>query len=149
MKKIIFLCTIAVLALSYGCSSAQMAKTSATDFIAPAMAGTGGLIGLYATKDQSIGTQMAAGGAGAAIGGLAGSWINSNLTEEKLKEFEAGYDLGRSNSVKELYWAYQKLHEAQRDKETVQYQYYQLPTPIIGKNGEKLEQRYITIPVAE
>ncbi len=99
--------------LACGCSSSQIAKTQVSELLSPALGLGGALAGGYAAKDEDTGTQLAVTGASAAGMSLLGQFIESGFKDEKAKEYRAGYDLGRSNSVKELYWLYQKMHQAE------------------------------------
>lgn len=128
MKRfIMMMCAGAVGAASLcGCSSSQIAQSSASNLLAPALGIGGGLVGLYATDGEDIGTQLTATGAAAAGSYLLGQFIENDFKEEKAKEFKTGYDLGRSNSIKELYWLTQKLHQAQ-DGDQPQSQVFEIP----------------------
>lgn len=105
------------------------------------------MAGLFATEGDDIGTQMAATGAAAAGTFLLGQFIQNNFQEEKAKEYKAGYDLGRSNSTKELYWLYQKLHQAQ-DGDEVRMKYYELPMQYPA-DGVKYVPDSVVLPVIE
>lgn len=108
MFKFLFLCVI-IFSLT-ACNSRQIAMTSATDILAPALAIGGGAIGAYVTNSDDAGVQAGAAAGGALGGYLLGEFVNQGYKEEKAKEFKYGYDLGRANTTKSLYWAYQKLH---------------------------------------
>ena len=130
-----------------GCSSSQLANTSASGLLAPALGLGGGLAGLYATEDEDIGTQLAATGAAAAGAFLLGQFIENDFKEEKAKEYRAGYDLGRANSIKELYWLTQQLHRAQ-DGDQPQMQMYELPVQYPA-DGAKYVPDTVYLPVVK
>ncbi len=149
MKKVVYLCAIICCGIMVaGCSSSQLNRTSATDLLSPAMGLAGGLIGMYATEDESMGTQMAATGAGAVGAFLLGQFIENNFKDERAKEYRAGYDLGRSNSAKELYWTYQKLHQAKDGENQPQIRLFDLPVQH-PNDGVKYMPDHITLPVVQ
>ena len=149
MKRIVMMvCAGAIGAAALcGCSSSQLANTSASGLLAPALGLGGGLAGLYATEDEDIGTQLAATGAAAAGAFLLGQFIENDFKEEKAKEYRAGYDLGRANSIKELYWLTQLLHRAQ-DGDQPQMQMYELPVQYPA-NGAKYVPDTVYLPVVK
>ena len=132
MKRIVMMvCAGAIgMAALCGCSSSQLANTSASGLLAPALGLGGGLAGLYA--------------AGAF---LLGQFIENDFKEEKAKEYRAGYDLGRANSIKELYWLTQQLHRAQ-DGDQPQMQMYELPVQYPA-DGAKYVPDTVYLPVVK
>ncbi len=128
MKRLILaiLATATAASLFCGCSSTQIAQTKASSLLSPALGLGGALAGAYATRDEDEGTQLAATGAAAAGAFLLGQFIETGFKDEKAKEYKAGYDLGRSNSAKELYWLYQKMHQAE-EGEVQRTRIYELP----------------------
>ncbi len=146
MKKVIYLCSVIGCVMIFGCSSGQMNRTAATDLLSPAMGLAGGLIGMYAADGESLGTQMAAAGAGTVGAFLLGQFIENNFKDEKAKEYRAGYDLGRSNSAKELYWTYQKIHQAKDGENQLQMQVYEFPVQY-PNDGVKYVPDSIVFPV--
>lgn len=130
-----------------GCSSSQLANTSASGLLSPALGLVGGLGGLYATEGEDTGTQMAATGAAAAGAYLLGQFIEQDISDEKKKEYRSGYDLGRSNSTKELYWLYQRLHQVQ-DGEDIRTRLFELPRQYPA-DGVNYVSDTVTISVTE
>lgn len=130
-----------------GCAATQIANASVPSLLAPALGLGGALGGIYAAEGESQGTQLAAAGAAAAGAFLLGQFIENGFKEEKKKEYKAGYDLGRSNSAKELYWLYQKLHQAQ-DEEPQRTRIYELPVEY-PDNGVKYVPDTVSISVTE
>ncbi len=149
MKRLIFtiFTTAAVGMLFCACSSTQIAKTQASQLLAPALGLGGALAGSYMTKNEDDGTRLAATGAAAAGAFLLGQFIENGFKEEKAKEYKAGYDLGRSNSAKELYWLYQKLHKAE-EGEITRSRIYELPVQY-PNNGVKYVPSSISLSVTE
>ena len=113
-------------ALFSGCSATQIAQTKASSLLAPVLGLGGALAGAYAARDEDDGTKLVVTGAAAAGSFLLGQFIEQGFKDEKAKEYKAGYDLGRSNSAKELYWLYQKMHQAE-DGEVQHSRIYELP----------------------
>ena len=130
-----------------GCSAGQIANTQAAQLISPALGIAGAAAGLYAAEGESQGTQIAVTSAAAAGGYLLGQFIEYGFKDEKKKEFRAGYDLGRSNAAKELYWLYQKLHQAEEGGET-RTRLYELPVQY-PDNGVKHVPDSVLLPVVE
>ena len=130
-----------------GCSSGQITGTQASDLLAPALGLGGALAGSYVAKDEDVGTRLAATGAAAAGAFLLGQFIESGFRDEKGKEYRAGYDLGRSNSVKELYWLYQKLHQAE-DGESRSSRIYELPVQY-PNDGVKYVPSSVALSIVE
>ena len=149
MKHLIFTMFAAATAgtLFCGCSATQIAQTQASSLLAPALGLGGALAGSYAAKDEDDGTRLAATGAAAAGAFLLGQFIEQGFKDEKAKEYKAGYDLGRSNSTKELYWLYQKLHQAE-DGEVQRSRTYELPVQYPA-DGVKRVPDSISISVTE
>lgn len=134
-------------AMLCGCTASQIKNSSASDILAPGLGLGGAMVGLYAAEGEDTGTQLAATGAGGLAGFLLGQFIESGFEDEKAKEFKSGFDLGRSNASKELYWNYQKLHEAQ-DGGDVKLRLYELPT-LYPDDGVNRVPDTITLPVMD
>ena len=147
LKKTFTSAVLPLILVLCGCSSSQIANTSASSLISPALGVAGAAGGLFATEGESQGTQIAVTSAAAAGGYLLGQFIEYGFRDEKKKEFRAGYDLGRSNSSKELYWLYQKLHQAENGGET-RTRLYELPVQY-PDNGVKHVPDSILLPVVE
>lgn len=147
MKLLITLIAVTAGILLCGCSSTQIAQTSASSLLAPALGLGGALVGSYVAQDEDEGTRLAATGAAAAGAFLLGQFIENGFKEEKAKEYKAGYDLGRSNSTKELYWLYQKLHQAE-EGESTRSRIYELPVQY-PNNGVKYVPSSVSLSVTE
>jgi hypothetical protein len=135
MMKVIFILGL-ILTMGCGCSTYQLNNSSANDLLTPAAAAGGAAIGLYATEGEDVGTQMAGTFGGGILGWLLGAFITSHAEESRFKEFQAGYNLGRSNAAKQLYWSYQALHDVKQNSGEDTTVYYNFP------NG-------VTIPVVQ
>ena len=138
---------LSIMLIVSGCSATQIAQTKASQIVSPALGLAGAVGGLFASEDESQGTQIAVTTAAAAGGYLLGQFIENGFKDEKQKEFRAGYDLGRSNSAKELYWLYQKLHQAEEGGET-RTRLYELPVQY-KNDGVKRVPDSILLPVVE
>ncbi len=147
MKVIKFTVLAVIAAVFSGCTSTQISRSSPIDVLAPVLGLGGAAAGLYATKGSDVGTQLAATAAGAVGAYLVGEFVSGGVDEELVKEFAAGYNLGRSNSAKELYWSYQKLHNKQADDNQIKYRIYDLPAPF-QNDGIKRVASTISIPIA-
>ena len=149
MKRILFtmFATAMAVTLCCGCSSSQIAGTQVSSLLSPALGLGGALAGSYAAKDEDDGTQLAVTGASATGAFLLGQFIEHGFKEEKAKEYRAGYDLGRSNSVKELYWLYQKMHQTE-DGENQRSRLYELPVQH-PNDGVKYMPASMTISITE
>lgn len=130
-----------------GCTTSQIKKSSPADVLAPGLGLGGALIGLYAAEGEDQGTQLVATGVGGLAGYLLGEFVENGFEDDKAKEFKAGFDLGRSNASKELYWNYQKLHEAQNGGD-VKLRMYELPA-VYPDDGINRVPDAITLPVME
>lgn len=143
----LFISLIAAGILFCGCSASQIASTKASGLLSPVLGLTGALAGAEFSKNESEGTRLAATGAAAAGAYLFGQFIENGFKDEKAKEYKAGYDLGRSNSVKELYWLYQKMHEAE-EGEVQRSRIYELPV-LYPSDGIKRVPDTVTLSVTE
>lgn len=114
MKRIVMMvCAGAIgMAALCGCSSSQLANTSASACWPRPSALAADLADCMQPRTRMSARSWAATGAAAAGAFLLGQFIENDFKEEKAKEYRAGYDLGRANSIKELYWLTQKLHQA-------------------------------------
>jgi hypothetical protein len=149
MKRLIMtILAVATAAMLFcSCSSTQIAKTQASSLLAPVLGLGGALAASHMAKDEDDGTRLAATGAAAAGAFLLGQFIENGFKEEKAKEYKAGYDLGRSNSAKELYWLYQKLHQAE-EGEVTRSRVYELPVQY-PDNGVKYVPSSVSLSVTE
>jgi hypothetical protein len=111
--------TCSSLLLLSGCTNGLFSSRGLID----AGAATGG--GYVANKishGNSIATVAAAGGSGVGADILQGA-----VKGETEKKLEAGYNLGRADATKQLYWATQRAQGS--DEAKPQYSEYQIPLP--------------------
>lgn len=101
----------------------------------------------YVGKDQSPELQMAWTAAGIGAGWMAGQFVAEGFASAKAKEFRTGYDLGRSNSTKEVFWYMQKLHNY--DEGSEQSKVYELPIQYNEIDGVKREPSHVYFPITE
>ena len=96
------------LLLLSGCSS----LTDAAETAAGAGAGAAAAGGIgYAASGGNLTTTAISGVAGAAGGGLLTSFLQSRAKKKKIEEQQVGYDLGKSDTVKSLYWVARSLQK--------------------------------------
>jgi hypothetical protein len=112
--------TAGFLALGAGCEN----LLSPRGLIDAGAAVAGGVIGNKLSKGDLTTTALAAGGAGVGADLLQGAYS----TQTK-KQVQAGYDQGRSDSTKQLYWASQRLQAPAARGEGVNYSEYEIPIP--------------------
>ena len=100
-----------------GCSSLTDAvQTGAGAGVGAAAAGGIG----YAASNGNLQTTAISGLGGAVGGGLLTSLFQAGAKKKKIEEQQKGYDLGRSDTVKSLYWmarGLQKPHEEEEHKD--------------------------------
>ncbi len=78
-------------------------------------AAAGGGIG-YAASNGNLQTTAISGLGGAVGGGLLTSIFQSHSKKKKIEEQQKGYDLGRSDSVKSLYWMARNLQKPREEE---------------------------------
>lgn len=86
-------------------------------------AGAGGAGGNNSTFDDNKGLI-----AGAAAGYAAGSLTDMFARNEAEQKYLDGYNKGRSDAIKELYWVKRDAERPSADQ-TVQRRYYEVPVP--------------------
>ena len=98
-----------------GCSSLTDAvQTGAGAGVGAAAAGGIG----YAASSGNLQTTAISGLGGAAGGGLLTSLFQSGAKKKKLEEQQKGYNLGRSDTVKSLYWMARNLQKPKEDEQS-------------------------------
>lgn len=113
----------------------------------PAVSALAGTAAYKLTEDKSEDTQ-AAWTAGAAIAGLTATEILLRYNKDKsVQQFRNGYDLGRSDAVKQQYWIMQN-----RQKEDNGYRrhfkYYKFPG-VTERDGVKYSEHDVMMRVEE
>lgn len=112
-RQLRFLCFLGVCAALSGCGSLQRTAVNATT----AAAGAG--LGYAVNKSPGAAAIGAAGGL------IVGEVLNYGTDRQKAAAFSDGYDKGRSDEIKTLYWAQRSLHAAAED--TVRRKYVEVP----------------------
>lgn len=111
-----------VLLLTAGCENMDLSSRGLVD--AGAAAGAGAIANQLSGGDLAT-TAIAAGAAGVGADLLQGAY-HANTT----KQVAAGYDLGRSDATKQLYWASQRLQAPSASSEgKANYTDYEVPIP--------------------
>ena len=131
----------AVLSVLASCSSMPRAATNALT------ASTGAFLGHELTDGKPEGALL-----GAAAGVAAGEWLNHSRETGQVKAFASGYDKGRSDEVKRLYWVQKALHRGDEfggvDSPTPAY--YEIPVPEhVSSDGTIIESYTEIIEVLE
>lgn len=122
MRNIISLITLAVLPLLSGCGSLERPVTDAA-------LGAGGA---YLGNSLSHGNALATAG-GAAGGVLLGEGYHALKVHGQEKAKTEGYNLGRSDGVKQLYWDLQRQQRQPAPTET--YRLYEVTIPEHWEDG--------------
>lgn len=86
---------------------------------------------------------------GAVAGYAAGAISDSFAKNEVRQRYLDGYNKGRSDAIKELYWI-KRDAERPNDNEAVQRRYYEVPVPEhVTTDGVLVEPRKVVIEVVE
>ncbi|MGV3660960.1 MAG: hypothetical protein ACO1TE_12295 [Prosthecobacter sp.] len=165
-----------ILLLSVGLSSGLTSCTSSGGGMSKGLIGAagGGLIGslisssLFKKNDNSSNAAAAGGGAagttsnnnsflddnqglitGAAAGYAAGAITDAMAKNEVRQKYLDGYNKGRSDAIKDLYWVKRDAERPSSDA-SVQRRYYEVPVPEhITTDGVLVEPRKVVIEVVE
>ena len=106
--------TIFLLVLSSCSSLTDAVQTGAGAGVGAAAAGGIG----YAASHGNLQTTAISGLGGAAGGGLLTSLFQAGAKKKKLEEQQKGYNLGRSDTVKSLYWMARNLQKPKEDEQS-------------------------------
>lgn len=106
--------TISLLVLSSCSSLTDAVQTGAGAGVGAAAAGGIG----YAASHGNLQTTAISGLGGAAGGGLLTSLFQAGAKKKKLEEQQKGYNLGRSDTVKSLYWMARNLQKPKEDEQS-------------------------------
>lgn len=164
-----------LLILCAGLSSSLVSCTSSGGGMSKGLVGaaSGGLIGslisssLFGGNNNNNNNNAAAGAAGnvsnnnsflddnqglitgAAAGYAAGAITDAMAKQEVRQKYLDGYNKGRSDAIKELYWV-KRDAERPSSEANVQRRYYEVPVPEhITTDGVLVEPRKVTIEVVE
>ena len=113
---------IAVVFLN-GCTS----LTDATETAVGAGAGAAAAGGIgYGASHGNLLTTIWSGLGGAAGGGLLTSLFQSRAKKKKIEEQQKGYDLGKSDTVKSLYWVARSIQKPNEEPNELKDQFLQV-----------------------
>ena len=132
-----WLATVLAITFLNSCSSVPRAATNA------ALAGTGAFIGHEVSEGALL---------GAAAGVVAGELLNHTQETGKAKAYTSGYDKGRSDEVKRLYWVQRNLHRGDEfgGAGSLTPSYYEIPVPEhVNSDGTIIEPHTEIIEVLE
>jgi hypothetical protein len=137
MKTLLFL-TSALIFILTGCQS--MPEN--------AMQAASGAVGAYIGHEVSDGKPEGA-VLGAATGAVASTAFNHWKDTGEKKAYATGYESGRSDEVKRLYWISKRLHEGD-DSGGLGRGFYEIPVPEhVTKDGVIIEQHTQVVEVIE
>ena len=121
------------------CGTAKPAVTNAL------LSGAGAYIGNEFTDGEPEGALL-----GAAAGVAAGALLNYWEEAGKTGAFRSGYDKGRSDEVKRLYWIQKRMHAGDGERDGLYRGYYEIPVPEhVASDGTLIEQHTQVVEVVE
>lgn len=114
--------------------------------LGPSVLGTAG-----AVLGNELGEGKPAAVALGALGGVAaGSALGQWQEAGERKAFASGYDQGRSDEVKRLYWSAKRLHENHSGTPIVERAYYEVPVAEhVASDGTIIEAHTQVVEVVE
>lgn len=122
-----------------GCEAAQHTAIDA------GAAGTGAAIGYAVDKKSPVGA--AVGGAG---GLLVGEAANYGISSQKKAQYQEGYNKGRSDEVKTLYWAQRAAHQPTEEDGQLRRKLVEIPVEESrASDGTLIEEHHRVIEVVE
>ena len=83
--------------------------------------------------------------AGVATGALWEHWED----KQSRTAYVDGYQQGRSDEIKRLYWAQQRLHQPRDGQASLKRSYYEIPVPAHVKDGVKIESHTVVTDIIE
>ena len=111
-------------------------------------AGVGGLVGQRASSNPLSPVVGAA--SGALVGGVGTALVLKSADQGRKNEFQRGYDLGASDTVKRQYWIQQELQkEEERVASPYRLRLYRIPIVPDPNAPVKTTPYDITLPVYE
>jgi len=106
----------------------------------------GGGIGYFAGGDDPA--ESAAIGAVAGLGLGTVAQISRNKKNQKF--YTTGYEKGRSDAIKTLYWAQRNAEREEEEETPVEYRYYEVPVPAyVTSDGVAIDSHRRVIEVVE
>ena len=132
------LASFLLLALT-GCEATQHAAIDA------GAAGTGAAIGYEVDKKNPYGAAI-----GGAAGLLVGEAANYGISAQKKTQYQEGYNKGRSDEVKTLYWAQRDLHRATDEDGQLRRKLVEIPVDESrASDGTVIEAHHRVVEVVE
>ncbi|SRR6266404_3946552 len=130
-------CTVLLLS---GCTNGLFSSRGLID--AGAAAG-GGFVANKLSHGNSVATVAAAGGSG-----VAADLVQGAIQSQAEKKLETGYNLGRSDATKQLYWATQRAQGGDENAKP-EYSEYQIPLPEQTIDGVIYQPTTKTLRISE
>jgi hypothetical protein len=121
----IFQCVILSIAISFLSSCSSLTDATETAVGAGAGAAAAGGVG-YAASHGNLLTTVLSGLGGAAGGGLLTSLFQSRAKKKKVEEEQKGYDLGKSDTVKSLYWVARSIQKPDEEPNELKNRFLQV-----------------------
>ena len=122
-----------------GCEATQHAAIDA------GAAGTGAAIGYEVDKKNPYGAAI-----GGAAGLLVGEAANYGISAQKKMQYQEGYNKGRSDEVKTLYWAQRDLHRATEEDGQLRRKLVEIPVDESrASDGTVIEAHHRVVEVVE
>jgi hypothetical protein len=133
---------IMMVALTLTLSSCGTARPAVVNVL---LGGAGAYLGNELTEGEPEGALL-----GAAAGIAAGSLLNHWDETGKTRAFRSGYEKGRSDEVKRLYWIQKRMHEGDGGGDGLYRGYYEIPVPQhVASDGTLIEQHTQIVEVVE
>ena len=130
---------LGLISLLVSCSSTKQAATNAL------LGGAGAYIGNEITDGEPVGALL-----GAAGGVAAGSLLNHWDENGKRNSFQSGYEKGRSDEIKRLYWIQKRMHEGESLGDGLYRSYYEIPvSEHVASDGTVIEPHTQVVEVVE
>jgi hypothetical protein len=140
--KFISICGVLSLVVHSGCTGLPDAATNTIT------GATGAYIGHEISDGEPLGAVV-----GAAGGVVAGALVNASRKRTEKKAYVSGYDKGRSDEVKRLYWIQKRLHEGDEfgvGGSSLMPAFYEVPVPEhVNSDGTIIEAHTQVIEVLE
>ncbi|MEZ5325761.1 MAG: hypothetical protein R3F19_11950 [Verrucomicrobiales bacterium] len=138
----LFILPVAAMAVALAMTACGTTKPAVTNAL---LGGAGAYVGNEFTDGEPEGALL-----GAAAGVAAGSLLNHWEEVGKTGAFRSGYEKGRSDEVKRLYWIQKRMHEGGADGDGLYRGYYEIPVPEhVAADGTLIEQHTQVVEVVE
>ncbi|HEY5743406.1 MAG TPA: hypothetical protein VIS99_12785 [Terrimicrobiaceae bacterium] len=128
------------------CTSLKTAAYSGAGAAAGAAA-AGGIA--YAASGGNFKTTAIAGAAGAVGGAIVGGLWSGAQQSKKQAEFNKGYELGQSDTVKRQYWMARNLQKSTEPQSPYQTRFYTFNMPESTTHGVNYTPYSVTVPIVD